>query len=65
MPVEVKARNGRSKSLRTLLASESYPDIRFGVKFCDGNVGLSDGIYTFPHFCLFNLREFLRRHPEA
>ncbi len=60
VPVEVKARNGRSKSLRTLLTSESYPDIRFGVKFCDGNVGQSDNVYTFPHFCLFKLREFLK-----
>ena len=45
-------------------ATESYPDIRFGVKFCDGNVSLSDGVYTFPHFCLFKLREFLKERPK-
>lgn len=65
VPVEVKARGGRAKSLRTLVTSDAYPDIRFGVKFCDGNVGTSGGIYTFPHFCLFKLREFLVNATEA
>lgn len=60
VPVEVKARSGKTKSLRTLIGSSSYTDIRFGVKFSDGNIGESDGIYTFPHFCLFGLRDFLR-----
>lgn len=59
VPVEVKARDGRAKSLRTLVHSEAYPDIRFGVKFNDGNVGKSDDICTFPHFCLFKLKEYL------
>lgn len=59
VPVEVKARSGRAKSLRTLISSDKYPDIRFGVKFCDGNVGEGDGVFTLPHFCLFKLREFL------
>lgn len=60
VPVEVKARDGRAKSLRTLVSSDRYPDIRFGLKFSDGNVGRSDDICTFPHFCLFKLQEFLR-----
>ncbi|MEI3376623.1 MAG: ATP-binding protein [Coriobacteriales bacterium] len=59
VPVEVKARNRRAKSLRTLVSSSSYPDIRFGLKFTDGNVGKNGEIYSFPHFCLFKLREFL------
>lgn len=59
VPVEVKAGSSRAKSLRTLITSDAYPDIEFGMKFCDGNVGQSNGVYTFPLFCLFKLREFL------
>ena len=33
IPVEVKAANNRSKSLRTLINSERYPDITCGLKF--------------------------------
>lgn len=60
VPVEVKARNGRAKSLRTLIESDKYTDISFGVKFADANIGEGGGIVTFPHFCLFKLREFLK-----
>ena len=60
VPVEVKAGHARAKSLRTLISSDSYPDIEFGIKFCDSNIGQANNIYTFPLFCLFKLREFLR-----
>ena len=60
VPVEVKSQNGRAKSLRTLISSEKYADIRFGVKMINGNIGYSDHIYTFPYFCTFLLREFLK-----
>ena len=33
IPVEVKATNGTARSLRTLIASNHYPDIQFGIKF--------------------------------
>lgn len=60
VPVEVKAGHARAKSLRTLISSDSYPDIEFGIKFCDSNIGQANNIHTFPLFCLFKLREFLR-----
>ena len=60
VPVEVKARNGRAKSLRTLIESESYPDIAYGIKFISGNVGVSNRVYTFPLFCAFLLRRYLQ-----
>lgn len=60
VPVEVKAANGRSKSLRTLIESEHYPDIRFGIKLSGGNIGYSDNIYTFPYFCAFLLKRYLK-----
>ena len=59
VPIEVKKTNGRSKSLRTLIESDHYPDISFGVKIADGNIGFENGIHTVPHFCAFLLREWL------
>ena len=60
VPVEVKASNNRSKSLSTLTGSEKYPDIRFGIKLINGNIGSENNIFTFPHFCAFLLKSFLR-----
>ena len=60
VPVEVKAKNGRAKSLRTLIDSVKYADIRFGIKMISGNVGSGDHIYTFPYFCTFLLRDYLK-----
>ena len=59
VPIEVKKTNGRSKSLRTLIESDHYPDISFGVKIADGNIGFENGIHTVPHFCAFLLKEWL------
>ena len=59
VPVEIKATNNRAKSLKTLISSEAYPDISFGIKFISGNLGFENNIYTFPHFCLFLLKDFL------
>ena len=61
VPVEVKATRGTSKSLRTLIESGKYPDIVCGIKLTAGNIGFSNGIYTFPYFCTFLLREYIRR----
>ena len=61
VPVEVKARGGSSKSLRTLISSEHYPDIRFGVRLHGGNIGLMNGVWTFPMFCAFLLPKVLPR----
>lgn len=59
VPIEVKAKRGTSKSLRTLIDSESYPDIAFGVKLHGGNAGYENSVYTFPYFCSFLVRRFL------
>lgn len=65
VPVEVKAQKGTAKSMRTLIRSERYADIRFGVKLTAGNIGAGDDVYTFPYFCTFLLRRWLRERPEA
>ena len=59
IPVEVKAKSGRSKSLRTLIDSPHYPDIRYGFKLSMNNIGHENRIYTFPYFCAFLLKRFL------
>ena len=61
LPLEVKAKHGTAKSLRTLIISDRYPDIRYGLKLSAGNIGVSDQIYSFPYFCAFLLKRFLRQ----
>ncbi|MCC8051785.1 MAG: hypothetical protein LIP10_14230 [Clostridiales bacterium] len=51
--------NGMAKSLRSLIRSENYSDIMYGIKLTAGNIGFSDNIYTFPYFCAFLLRRYL------
>ncbi len=60
IPVEVKAKNGNSKSLSTLIKSGSYPDIHFGIKLIDGNIGAQENIRTFPHYMVFLFKDYLR-----
>lgn len=58
VPLEVKAVNGKSKSLSTLINSDHYPDIRFGIKLISGNIGFENKIYTFPFYCGFLLKKW-------
>ena len=60
IPVEVKSTNGTSKSLRTLIDREQYSDIHYGIKLKGGNIGSHDGINTFPYFCAFLLKRYLK-----
>ena len=60
IPLEVKANTNRSKSLAQLIKSDSYPDIRHGIKLTIGNVGASENIITFPYFCAFLLKRYMR-----
>lgn len=60
IPVEVKAKSGKSKSLKSLITSKKYPDIEYGFKLSANNIGYSDKIYTFPYFCAFLLKRFMK-----
>ena len=60
IPVEVKANDNNSKSLRRLIDSEHYPDIRRGIKLSKSNIGNNNGVMTFPYFCAFLLKRFLK-----
>ena len=59
VPIEVKAGNSKSKSLSTLIKSENYSEISFGIKIVKGNIGYNSNICTFPHFCSFLIKDFL------
>lgn len=60
IPIEVKAKNSKAKSLSQLIKSEKYPDILYGIKFCAGNIGFENNIYTFPYYCTFFLKRYLK-----
>ena len=60
IPVEVKSNNDRSKSLTALIKNEHYSDIKHGIKLGDFNVGYANGIYTFPYFCAFMVKAYLK-----
>ncbi len=61
IPLEVKATNGATKSLKTLISGEKYADIKYGIKLIKGNVGKNDLFYTFPYFCAFLLKRYLAK----
>jgi len=58
--VEVKSNNGKAKSLKQLIGSDKYSDIAYGIKFCSGNIGFENNIYTFPYYCTFLLKRYLK-----
>lgn len=61
VPVEVKAGSAKAKSLRTMIESGHYPDIEWGIKLVDGNVGFENGILTLPQWSAFLLKRLLAR----
>lgn len=60
VPIEVKGENARAKSLRTLIASEHYKDISWGIKLVNGNVGFENQILTLPQWSAFLLPRILK-----
>ena len=59
IPVEVKAKDGATASLNNLIKSNTYPDVKYGIKLCNRNVGFNGNFYTFPYFCTFLLKRWL------
>ena len=49
LPIEIKATNGNSKSLKEVLTNPIY-ECDEGIKFYDGNVSRNDKYYSLPHF---------------
>ena len=60
IPIEVKAKNSKAKSMTQLITSDKYSDISFGIKLCAGNIGFENNIYTFPYYCTFLLKRYIK-----
>lgn len=61
VPVEIKANDGATASLRNLITWPSFEDIHYGIKFGYKNIGWSGKFYTFPYFLVFLLKRFLKK----
>lgn len=60
IPVEVKANDNATVSLKKLIESDKYTDIKYGIKLCNKNIGFNGKFYTFPYFLTFLLKRYLR-----
>ena len=58
VPIEVKTRKGRTKSLNNVLQDNKF---KFGIKLTNQNIGYSNKKYTFPYFLTFLLNRFLEK----
>ena len=38
-----------------MIGSPHYPDIRWGIKLVNGNIGFANGVLTVPQWCAFLL----------
>ena len=64
IPVEVKSNRDQSKSLSALIKNKNYSDISYGIKLGDCNVGHTNDIFTFPYFCAFKIKEYLKKREQ-
>lgn len=64
IPVEVKANDGSTISLNNLIDSDSYKDIKYGIKLGYKNIGFNGKFYTFPYFMTFFLKRFLNERSK-
>lgn len=64
IPVEVKAMDGATASLKNLVKSDKYPDVHYGIKLGYKNIGFNGQFFTFPYFLTFLLKRFLSTRPQ-
>ena len=62
IPIDVKASDGRIKSVRALIDDAEIKDIKCGIKLAEKNIGYVNNIYTFPYFLAFFLKRFLNEN---
>lgn len=62
IPVEVKANDGSTISLNNLIDSDSYKDIKYGIKLGYKNIGFNGKFYTFPYFLTFLLKRYIKEN---
>lgn len=59
IPIDVKATDGKVKSIKSFIKDKNIKDINFGIKLAEKNIGFENNIYTFPYFLTFLLKRFL------
>lgn len=59
VPVEVKAVDSATASLKNLIEKDKYTDIHYGIKLCAKNIGFNGKFYTLPYFCTFLLKRYM------
>ena len=59
IPIDVKATDGKVKSIKSFIEDKNIKDINFGIKLAEKNIGFENNIYTFPYFLTFLLKRFL------
>lgn len=59
IPIDVKATDGKVKSIKSFIKDKNIKDINFGIKLAEKNIGFVNNIYTFPYFLTFLLKRFL------
>lgn len=59
IPIDVKAADGKVKSIKSFIEDKNIKDINFGIKLAEKNIGFENNIYTFPYFLTFLLKRFL------
>ena len=60
VPIEVKATDGATASLKALIEKDKYPDVKYGIKLANKNIGFNGKFYTFPYFMGFLIKRFLK-----
>lgn len=56
VPIEVKRKKGRTKTLDKILESDNT--IKYGIKLINSNIGFENNKFTFPYFLSFLLKRF-------
>ena len=59
IPIDVKASDGKLKSVKSMIEDKDLGDISYGIKLAEKNIGFKDNVYTFPYFTAFLLKRFL------
>jgi len=65
IPVEVKAVDNSTVSLKNLIKKDKYPDVKYGIKLANKNIGFNGEFYTIPYFLTFMLKRFLKDNKRA
>lgn len=65
VPIEVKATDGATVSLNTLIGKDIYSDVEYGIKLANRNIGFNGKFYTFPYFLGFLIKRFLKENNHS